>query len=357
MVGSCVGDARMGPNGVRARRGRRWAEDIAFIANDNRAWSAFFVADIAIIMDRFDAMTAFITVVDLEGFAPAARRLRLSPSVVTRLVAGIEDRLGVRLLNRTTRSISLTDAGARFLERSRRIVTEVAEAEEAAESERGEPAGKLVVTAPLVFGRLHVAPLVCAFMGRFSKVQVDLRLSDATPNLVEEGIDLAIRIGNLPDSAEIARRVGSVRRVLVASPEYLERFGVPQTPAEIAGHRQIAFTALCGPTAWRFDHKGKPIDVPVSPSYVTNSADAAIWHAGNHGGLTFALSYQVVEQVRDGRLAVVLQGYEPQPMPLQFSYSTSRLLSAKVRGLIEMARTTCDWSFLDMPHHQEPNAG
>lgn len=301
-------------------------------------------------MDRFDAIEAFVAVADCHGFAPAARKLGLSTSAVTRHIAALEERLGVRLLNRTTRAVSLTDPGLRFLERSRRILADLEEAEEMAESEQGEPMGRIVVSAPQVFGRLHVGPLVCEFMSRYPKVTAELLLSDRMINLVEDGIDVAVRIGHLTDSSDIARKVGAVRRVLVASPSYLARARIPTSPEELSQHRLISFSALTASDHWRFWRSGERVDVAVRPNYVTNSADAAIWHAAQHGGLTMALSYQVAEHLRDGRLALVMIDHEPLPYPVQFVYPSSRLLSRKVRALLEQAVTTRDWNFLTLPH-------
>jgi DNA-binding transcriptional LysR family regulator len=299
-------------------------------------------------MDRFDAITAFVAVVESDGFAPAARKLGLSPSAVTRLVADLETRLGVRLLNRTTRSVRATDAGERFLARAQCILADLAEAELAAENERGEPAGRLAVTAPLIFGRLHVAPLLCNYMTAYPKVQVDLTLTDRNANMVEEGVDVAIRIGDLGDSAGIARRVGATRRLLVASPGYLGKHGNPQEPAELIRHRLIAFSTLTHPRRWSFTRNGKSEIIDVAPTYVTNSADAAIWHAVHDGGLTMALSYQVMEHLQSGALITVLSGYEPPTLPIQFVYPNSRLLSVKVRSLIDMGVGTSNWFFEDI---------
>ena len=182
-------------------------------------------------MDRIDAMQAFVAVADLRGFAPAARKLGLSPSGVTRLIAALEDRLGARLLQRTTRQVTLTDVGARYLERARRILADVEEAESSAEGERTRPGGRLVVSAPNGFGRLHVSPVVSAYLKRYPDVSAELRLSDRMINLVEEGVDLAVRIGHLPDSTLVARHVGEMRRIVVASKGYLEARGEPKTPA------------------------------------------------------------------------------------------------------------------------------
>ena len=297
-------------------------------------------------MDRFGAINAFVAVADHAGFAPAARKLGLSTSAMTRHVSALEERLGVRLLNRTTRAVSLTDAGARLLERSRRILADLDEAEQLAENERGEPMGRLVVSAPQVFGRLHVAPLICEFMNRHPKLRGELQLSDRMVSLVEDGIDIAIRIGHLADSGDIARRVGAVRRVLVASPGYLASAGVPDTLEALKAHRLIAFTALTTPHLWRFGTASETKEIDASPTYVSNSADAAIWHATQGGGITMALSYQVADHLKDGRLTLLMPELEPAPYPVQFVYPNSRLLSLKVRAFLEHTIATRDWNFL-----------
>jgi DNA-binding transcriptional LysR family regulator len=299
-------------------------------------------------MDRIDAMTAFVAVVDLQGFAPAARRLRLSPSAVTRSIAALEDRLGARLLQRTTRSVTLTDAGARFLERARSILADVAEAEGAAHAERTVPSGRFVVSAPNVFGRIHVAPLMCAYLARYPAVVGELALADRVVNLVDDGVDLAVRIGALDDASYVARPVGATRRVVVASPGYLAQRKPPRTLAALATHATIQFTALNPTPQWRFAEGGQEVRVALSPSFVTNSADAAIGHAILGGGLTMALSYQVRDAVRAGQLKVLLADFERPPLPIHVVYPTTRLLSAKVRAFIDLVTTTCDWRFLDL---------
>src|ERR1700758_1600175 len=188
-------------------------------------------------MDRIDAMQAFVAVADLRGFAPAARKLKLSPSAITRLVAALEERLGARLLQRTTRQVALTDAGTRYLERARRILADVEEAERAAEGERTRPSGRLVVSAPVGFGRLHVSPVMSAYLRQHREVTGELRLEDRLVNLVEDGIDLAVRIGHLADSSLVARQVGEMRRIVVASPAYLKARGEPKTPEAIKDHQ------------------------------------------------------------------------------------------------------------------------
>src|ERR1700755_872130 len=207
-------------------------------------------------MDRIDAMQSFVAVADLKGFAPAARKLHLSPSAVTRLVAALEDRLGARLLQRTTRSVALTDAGARYLERARRILADVEEAEGAAEGERTRPSGRLVVSRPVGFGRLHVSHIMSIYLKRYPEVSGELRLSDSMINLVEDGVDCAVRIGQLADSSLVAPAVGNMRRVGAASRDYLKRRGEPRVPADIALHDTIQFGATAAAAEWRFVEDG-----------------------------------------------------------------------------------------------------
>lgn len=296
-------------------------------------------------MDRIDAMQAFVAVADLQGFAPAARKLGLSPSNVTRMIAALEERLGARLLQRTTRQVALTDAGARYLERARRIIADVEEAESSAEGERTKPGGRLVVSAPVGFGRLHVSPVMSAYLKRYPEVSADLRLSDRVINLVEEGVDLAVRIGHLPDSTLVARHVGEMRRIVVASKEYLGRRGEPKTPAEIVGHDTIQFGAATAAPDWRFVEDGREIRVATTPRFATNSADAAIQYAEAGGGLTRVLAYQAAESLKARRLQIVLARFEPPAMPIHVVYPTMRLLSAKVRTFIDLVTETTDWHF------------
>jgi DNA-binding transcriptional LysR family regulator len=296
-------------------------------------------------MDRIDAMQAFVTVADLKGFAPAARKLGLSPSGVTRLIAALEDRLGARLLQRTTRQVTLTDAGARYLERARRILSDVEEAESAAEGERTRPGGRLVVSAPNGFGRLHVSPVMSAYLKRYPEVSADLRLSDRMINLVEEGVDLAVRIGHLPDSTLVARHVGEMRRIVVASKEYLKRRGEPKTPEAIADHDTIHFGAMTAEPEWRFVADGREIRVSSSPRFASNSADAAIQYAEAGGGLTRVLAYQAADSLKSGRLRIVLAPFTPPALPIHIVYPTSRLLSAKVRTFIDLVTETTHWDF------------
>jgi DNA-binding transcriptional LysR family regulator len=296
-------------------------------------------------MDRIDAMQAFVAVADLRGFAPAARKLGLSPSGVTRLIAALEDRLGARLLQRTTRQVALTDAGSRYLERARRILADVEEAEDAVEGERTRPEGWLAISAPVGFGRLHVSPVVSAYLKRYPDVGVDLRLSDRMINLVEDGVDLAVRIGDLPDSTLVARHVGEMRRIVVASHGYLAARGAPRRPREISAHDTIQFGAMAAAPDWRFVEDGREVRIPCTPRFATNSSDAAIHYAEQDGGLTRVLAYQAAEALKAGRLKIVLASFEQPAMPIHIVYPTSRLLSAKVRTFIDLVTETSNWHF------------
>jgi DNA-binding transcriptional LysR family regulator len=293
-------------------------------------------------MDRLDAMQAFVAVADLQGFAPAARKLGLSPSGVTRSIAALEEHLGARLLQRTTRSVTLTDIGTRYLERVRRILADVEEAERSTEGERTRPSGRLVVSAPIGFGRLHVSPVMSKYLARYREVTAELRLSDRIINLVEDGVDLAVRIGHLPDSTLVARHVGEMRRIVVASHAYLKRRGEPKTPKAVASHDTIQFGAA---PDWRFVEDGREIRVVTEPRFATNSSDAAIQYAEQGGGLTRVMAYQAAEALKRGRLKTVLAKFEQPPLPIHIVYPTSRLLSAKVRAFIDLVTETDAWHF------------
>ena len=296
-------------------------------------------------MDRLDAMQAFVTIADLKGFAAAARKLRLSPSGVTRLIAALEDRLGARLLQRTTRQVTLTDAGARYLERARRILADIEEAEIAAEGERARPAGRLVISAPVGFGRLHVSPVLTTYLKRYREVSAELKLEDRVINLVEEGVDLAVRIGHLPDSSLVARHVGDMRRIMVASPGYLKSRGEPKRPQDVVAHDAIQSGSTAGLAEWRFVEGGNEIRLGYTPRLITNTADAAIRYVEAGGGLTRVLAYQAAEAIKRGRLKIVLAKFEQPPLPIHIVYPTSRLLSAKVRTFIDLVIEISDWHF------------
>lgn len=298
--------------------------------------------------DRIDAMTAFVAVCDAEGFSAAARRLHLAPSVVTRLIAGLEQHLGTMLLQRTTRSVRPTDAGERFLERARRILADIEEAEAAAQAERASPRGRLAVSAPLLFGRMHVAPLLTRLLAMHRDLSAELVLSDRYVNLVEEGMDLAIRIGTLPDSGLIARRLGATRRIFVAGPAYLAANGGPPLhPSDLSHYDLVSFAPLFATAEWRFVAPGgAEIRVPAQARFASNNGDAAIGHVLAGGGITPVLSYQVAEHLRAGTLVQVLTDYAPPPSPIQAVFPTTRFMPGKVRAFLDLAETAGkEWAF------------
>jgi DNA-binding transcriptional LysR family regulator len=287
-------------------------------------------------MDRLDAMRIFVTVARLGSFAEAARQLRLSPSVATRSVAQLEDQLGLMLLTRTTRSLRLTDRGEIFLASCRQILTDMDDAERRARGENAEPRGELRIAAPIVFGRLHVLPVVNRILTEHSGLSVRLMLSDRNVNLVDGGIDIAIRIGDLADSSLIAVKLGEVSRILIASPDYLKKRGVPKSLAALSDHDIIAFESIDATNEWRFDTDGKP--VRVEPRLIVNSADAAIAAAEAGIGIARTLSYQVREPVLGGRLIPVLQKFAPPALPISAIHSPRRVASANVAAFIKAAR-------------------
>lgn len=288
-------------------------------------------------MDRLHELEVFVAVADAGSFTKAGTRLRLSPPAVTRAISALEDRLGTRVFNRTTRSLTITDVGQRFLENARQVLTDLDNAEREAVGEAAAPQGQLSVTASVTFGRLALAPVVCAFLGEYSRVSVSMLLLDRVANLVEEGIDAAVRIGPLPDSNLIAKRVGEVRRVLVASPNYLARRGTPMTPSDLRRHSMIAFTGLMPSREWRFLEGRNAKNVPFAPRLEINDAVAAISAAEMGEGITIALSYMVAEKIRDGRLATVLDDVAPPPVPVHLVYPQNRLIAPKLRAFVDFA--------------------
>lgn len=288
-------------------------------------------------MDRFEAMRVFAAVAELQGFAPAARRLRLSAPAVTRAVATLEDRLGARLLHRTTRVVRLTEAGMRYLADCKRILAEVEEAEAAAAGSHAEPRGQLVITAPLMFGRLHVAPIVLDFLKRHPDVVARTLYLDRVVDLVEEGIDAAVRIGPLPDSSLTAIRVGSMRRIVCASPAYLRARGIPRSPADLAGHDAIVFSGVALPRGWSFEVDGRRQAASPRVRLEVNSAEAAIDAAAAGQGVTRVLYYQAARALRAGRLRVILDGFEPPPSPVHVVHVEGRRVAARVRAFVDFA--------------------
>lgn len=288
-------------------------------------------------MDRFRQLEVFVAVADAGSFAKASVRLNMSAPAVTRAIGALEERIGVRLLYRTTRSLSITEDGLRFLESARRLLAELDAAEQEAGGERAAAQGHLSITAPVTLGRLVVSDIVRDYLRSYPSVQVSVLLLDRVVNLVEEGLDLAVRIGALSESNHMARPVGEVRRMLVASPDYLEKHGVPQRLEDLSAHDFIAFTAMMTGRGWPFQGPGGAARIGIQPRFEINDATTALKAAAEGEGITGALSYMVYDLIAEGRLRPVLDDQAPPPMPVQIVCPHARLLAPKVRQFIDFA--------------------
>jgi DNA-binding transcriptional LysR family regulator len=292
-------------------------------------------------MDRFQAMATFVTVVETGGFASAARKMEVSPSVVSRVVTELEELLGVRLLTRTTRVVRLTDAGSGYFEDCRRILGEIGNAELAAAGTHSAPRGTLTITAPVMFGRLHVTPVVLDYLRRYPDADANCWFVDRVVNLVEEGIDVAVRIAALPDSSLQAVSVGRVRRVLCASPAYLAEHGTPAHPDDLLdGHTLIANTGSSSPAEWRLHDGERHVLVRAQPRLTTTTNDSAMAAALDGFGIARLMSYQVAQHVGDGKLVVVLADFEPPPVPIHLVHREGRHVTQKVRAFLDLAVAT-----------------
>jgi DNA-binding transcriptional LysR family regulator len=283
-------------------------------------------------MDRIDNVAVFAEVADRGSFAKAARHLNRSPAAVTRAVAELEARLGVRLLNRTTRAVSVTEPGQRFLAGARRVLADLTEIEQAAIGQGVAPRGELRLTAPIVFGRRHVLPLVTDFLKQFPEVSVRLVLFDRPVDLVEEGIDAAIRIGTLGNTSAIATRVGALRRVVVAAPAYLKTRRTPKTPRDIAGHDIIAFLGMDGLERWVFSGG---VEASIKPRLIVNTAEAAVDAAVSGFGITRVLSYQAVDALSGKALVRLLRDHEGDEIPVHVVYPDGRHPPPKLRAFLD----------------------
>jgi DNA-binding transcriptional LysR family regulator len=288
-------------------------------------------------MDRLESMTVLLAVMDAGSLSAAGRKLGMPLPTVSRKVSELEAHLKARLLTRTTRRLTLTDAGRSYVAACRRILEDIHEAERAAAGEYSEPRGELVVTAPVVFGRLHVVPIVNEFLKAYPEVTVRLALGDRLVNLVEDHIDLALRIGDLPDSGLTTTSLGAIRRVACASPTYLAERGTPSDPRELSSHQCVSFELFAPANTWRFRDDGVDTGVEIHPRLVVNTAEAAIDAAIAGVGITCILSYQVESALRAGLLDLVLRRFEPEPIPVSFLYSGQGRLAQKLRALLDFA--------------------
>jgi DNA-binding transcriptional LysR family regulator len=286
-------------------------------------------------MDRLDEMAVLAAVLETGSLAAAGRRLRRSPPAITRTIAALEQRVGARLVERTTRRLAPTEAGVTLADRARQLLDLYAEAIQI--PARAALRGTLRITAPVAFGRRHVTPCVLAFQAAHPDLTVELTLADRNLDLVEEGLDVAVRIGALMDSALTARSVGAVGRVLVASPDYLAAHGTPKTPAELAGHATIVAFSRGGLLEWRFRDGGRMRVVRLTPRLLVNDIDAMLLAARSGFGLARALSYQVVDELAAGSLVRLLADFEPAEEPVHLVFPGGGLMRPSVRGFVEFA--------------------
>lgn len=285
-------------------------------------------------MDRWQAMRIFVRVAETGSFADTARQLNMSAPAVTRAVAALEELIGARLFVRTTRSVKLTEAGGRYVEDCRRILSDIAEAEASAGGAYATPSGTLTVTAATLFGQIHVLPILTEYLDSHPAMSARTFFVDRPVNIVEEGVDVAIRIGHLADSGFTAVKVGSVRRVVCGSPAYFEKHGIPTVPAELKGHRIAATTGAWASPEWRFDRDQR---VTIHAPLQCNTNDAAIEAALAGWGLTRVLHYQIGPALIEGRLQIVLGDHEEPPLPIHILYPEGRHAPAKVRAFVDLA--------------------
>ena len=288
-------------------------------------------------MDRLESMAALLAAVETGSLSAASRKLGMPLATVSRKVSELEAHLRTRLVNRTSRRLMLTDAGRSYIAACKRILEDINEAERAATGEYTDPRGDLMITAPVVFGRVHVLPVAMEFLKSYPDIDIRIVLADRVVNLQEEDVDLAVRIGDLPDSSLIATRVGSIHHVVCGSPAYFAERGTPRSPGELSAHDCITFDGLMSPNSWKF-HVGKStVSVAIHSRLTVNTAEAAIDAAIAAVGITRVLSYQVASALRDGTLALALRKFEPAPWPVNLVYSGQGLLPLKLRAFLDFA--------------------
>jgi DNA-binding transcriptional LysR family regulator len=288
-------------------------------------------------MDRIDAMSTLLAAVEGGSLSAASRKLGMPLATVSRKVSDLEAHLRTKLVNRTSRRLTLTEAGHSYVAGCKRILEDIEEIERAAAGEYASPRGDLVITAPIVFGRLHVLPVAVEFLKAYPDIDIRIVLADRVVNLHEDAVDMAVRIGALPDSALIATRVGAIRQVLCGSPDYFARKGTPQRPEDLHGHDCVTFEGLMSPTGWKFVVDGSVVPVAVHSRLVVNTAEAAIDAAITSVGVTRVLSYQVAGALQAGKLVLTLEAFEPAPWPVSLVYAGQGLLPLKVRAFLDFA--------------------
>jgi DNA-binding transcriptional LysR family regulator len=297
-------------------------------------------------MDRLDELNVFLAILDTGSLAAAGRKLMRSPPSVTRVLGTLEQRLGARLIERSTRRLMPTEAGLQFAQQARRVLGEYEAA--LASHAPATPRGTLRITAPVVFGRRHVTPLVARFLASYPQIQANIVLADRNVDLIEDGIDVAFRIGPLPDSGMVARRLGEVRRMLVASPAYLKRHGAPQQPSDLAAHDIVLNTTARPLPEWRFRQNGRDLAVRFQPRLQLNDVDATLNTVRGGFGIGRFLSYQVADDLKKGKLAPLLEAYEPPPLPVHLLVPSGRHMPSRLRTFVEYA--IAHYATLDVIH-------
>jgi DNA-binding transcriptional LysR family regulator len=288
-------------------------------------------------MDRLEAMSALLAAVEAGSLSGASRKLGMPLATVSRKVSELEAHLRTRLVTRTSRRLILTDAGRSYIAACKRILDDIREAERAAAGEYSAPRGELIITAPIVFGRLHVLPVVLEFLKTYPEIDVRLTLADRIVNLQEDHVDLAVRIGELPESSLVAMRVGSIGRVVCGSPAYFAERGTPKEPDELRKHDCITFNGLTSPEAWIFPSRKGNISVAVHSRLIVNTAEAAIDAAITGLGITRVLSYQVADAMRTGALLLALREFESPPVPVSLVHAGQGRLALKLRAILDFA--------------------
>ncbi|MGD0848021.1 LysR family transcriptional regulator [Bradyrhizobium sp.] len=288
-------------------------------------------------MDRLEAMSILLAAAETGSLSAAGRRLGKPLTTISRKVVELETHLNVRLLNRSGRRLSLTDAGRSYAQASKRILEDVREAERSASGEYSEPKGDLVITTSLILGRQHVLPIVAEFLKANPGINVELLLANRVVNMMEEQVDLAIRIGNSPDSSLIAIHLGSTRRVVCGSPAYFSTHGIPRTPADLAKHDCVTIGGFMSPGTWTFRSGKSEIKVPVRSRLVVSTAEAALDAAIAGVGIVSALSFQLPAAIAAGQLKIVLRDFEPEPMSVDMLYVGGRLMPRKLRAFCDFA--------------------
>ena len=286
-------------------------------------------------MDLLAGMRLFVRVAETGGFSTVARETASTQPTVSRTVAALEAHLGVRLLNRSSRAVTLTDDGRAFYTQATRALAAVTDAETCVGRRHGQPSGLLRLGTPVAFGRLHVAPRLPAFFDQYPEVEIELSMSDAFVDLVGEGLDLVVRVGMLQDPSLIARRIGTTRRVTVASADYLRRHGLPTTPAELMRHQCVVYTRLATGNRWQFAGPDGPVTVAVHGRFRANNSEAVREAVINGAGIAVIPVWLFTDEIASGRVRIILDAFEPSMLPIHAVYSSRRQVSAKVRAMID----------------------